>query len=142
MLKVFINDCNTLYHTVNDQSNKVAIEVTRENGVAVNETLEILVENIVTSEVYLKNFLISIGESRGDLINKPGSSSSQLYDDYNSISVSNRQLQFGAYSGKNVSVAIPNIDFEPLKKVIKFMPGEINKVNNANIDNNFKKLFH
>lgn len=116
--------------------------MTRESGVAVNETLEILVENIVTSEVYLKNFLISIGESRGDLINKPGSSSSQLYDDYNSISVSNRQLQFGAYSGKNVSVAIPNIDFEPLKKVIKFMPGEINKVNNAYRLEIKKKLFY
>lgn len=119
---MLINDCNTLYHTVSDHSTKASIEVTRENVIVVNETLEILVENIVTSDVYLKNFLISIGEGRADFVDSEINKHA-YYEDFNSISRSNNQ----AYWGKNVSVAIPNVDYEPIKKIIKFMPGEVTK---------------
>lgn len=121
-----INDCKTLYHTVNDRTNKISMEVTRESA-NINETLEILIENTLTSDIYLKNYLTSIGENRdlidGNQILKQGN----LYEDYNNIGA-NKVGYFGSYMTRNVSIAIPNVDYEPIKQIIKFMPGEMIKV--------------
>lgn len=108
-----------MYHTVSEYSNKVVLEVTREKS-NVNETLEVLVENIVTSDVYLKSLLLSIGEGRR-------TADSTYYDDYNSISAGGAGSQLN-YLGKNASMALPNVDYEPIKKIVKFTPGEVTKV--------------
>ena len=82
-----------------------------------NETLEILIENIQTIDIYMRNFLMSIG---GD------------DQDYNSV-LANGASKTTSYLGKNVTVAVPNIDYEPIKKIVKLMPGEVSKKVHINI---------
>lgn len=116
---------------MSDHANKASIEVTRESASHVNETLEVLVESIQTSDVYLKNFLMSIGSGGGvvggggvvvvnDVINEHGGGKSTVGGASN-------------YMGKNVTLALPNLDFEPIKKIVKFMPGEVSKKFHVNI---------
>lgn len=51
-----VNDCKTVYQTLNEKEGKLTIEIKREKT-SLNETFEVLVQNIETSDVYVKSYL-------------------------------------------------------------------------------------
>lgn len=131
LILVLINDCKTLYHSVSDKAGKISMEITRESQ-NVNETLEILVENTSTNEIYLRNFLNSIDQNTKNYKKSIPDYEQDLIDN-NKIQPANLLFNDNDYNknlplNKNVTIAVPNKDYEPIKQIVKFQPGEMIKV--------------
>lgn len=113
---LLVNDCKTVYQTISSKETKIALEITREKN-SLNETLEVLVENIPTSDIYIKSYL-----NNADSLKENNIIKTNIQQVFNERSL----LNFG--NSKNISLALANKHFEPFSTRLKFLPGEILKV--------------
>jgi hypothetical protein len=110
-----------MFYTVSENSNQLSFELTREKSNLL-ESLDVQISTVESSKEHIKNYFDSYKKSQMN----------EIIDNQNSLVFSSEKENNFSKSfitvPSNISLAIPNEDFVPIKEIIQFLPGESTKV--------------
>ena len=123
-----------MFYTVSENSNQLSFELTRKKSNLL-ESLDVQISTVESSQEHIKNYFDSYKKSQMN----------EIIDNQNSLVFSSEKENNFSKSfitvPSNISLAVPNEDFVPIKEIIQFLPGESTKVGYLFSKNLKKKYF-
>lgn len=107
---------------MSENSNQLSFEITREKS-SIMEPLDVWITTVESSKEHIKNYFDFYKKTQMNTI---------IENQNNFALIAARENNFTKNFisvPSNITIAIPNEDFIPIREVLKFQPGEITKVN-------------